>query len=266
MRSISSGIRDQLVKVVTNYGAVEATARRLISSSFMPIMLNGQNELTHQHLVLLNQSAVNHIIRIERAKQFPFGTDFLGVQHEMPRQDPKNPYICEAIMYPDGKFIVCGLFPDQSRKIAVKAVEYHNDKTYKRTNCHEYEINAYSHEAHHIATIARIFTDAEDEIGYYRAIQVAMSVIELDIDTRIQFGHMVSRTTESHWVKAILVDMHLGQAKGIGRYLAEVYPEKSAAQHISFPIVKVCRVHWERAIHKLRRDVDDSNVTVLILN
>ena len=56
-------------------------------------MLNGEEELTHKHLSLLNQSSVNHIIQTERAKEYPFGTDSIGVQHLMTRQNPSDPYV-----------------------------------------------------------------------------------------------------------------------------------------------------------------------------
>jgi hypothetical protein len=67
----------------------------------MPIVLNGEEELRDEHLALLNQSAIDHIIPSERAKQYPYGTDFLGVQHAMTRQDPTDPYTVYPLkLYP----------------------------------------------------------------------------------------------------------------------------------------------------------------------
>ena len=71
MRRIAPALKDELIAAVTRYGVAEATARRLAVSSFMPIMLSGQEELRPQHLPLLNQSIVNHIIRVERIRQIP---------------------------------------------------------------------------------------------------------------------------------------------------------------------------------------------------
>lgn len=102
MRRIVPALRGRIISAITKFGLAEATARKLIASSYMPLILNGQEELNAQHLALLNQSVIDHIIRVERTKQFPHGTEFLGVQYQMTHQDPTNPYIRVATMYPDG--------------------------------------------------------------------------------------------------------------------------------------------------------------------
>jgi hypothetical protein len=83
----------RLITKITEFGLAEAMARKLAASSYMPIILDGEEELNAQYLTLLNQSVVNHIIRSERTKQFPYGADFLDAQHLMTHQDPTNPYI-----------------------------------------------------------------------------------------------------------------------------------------------------------------------------
>jgi len=61
---IDSTIKNELVRVVHAFGgSVECTAWHLIASPMLPIMLNGQTELTESHIVLFNQDALNHILR-----------------------------------------------------------------------------------------------------------------------------------------------------------------------------------------------------------
>ena len=249
MRRIAPVLRGKIISAITKFGLAEATARKLIASSYMPLILNGQEELNAQHLALLNQSAIDHIIRVERTKQFPHGTDFLGVQYRMTHQDLTNPYVRVATMYPDGQFMIACQFKEQSR-LLFEADEIHIDKTFKRTNCRELEINIYSHEARHIGTIARIFTDSEDELGYYRAINLVSEIAEEDMGAHIPWGHLTLESSTSRHIKAILVDEHGGQAKGLGRYFTEKYPSRDTSQHL-LKIVKTCRVHYERSIHKL---------------
>lgn len=128
----------KIFKAAHEFGLAEAIARKLIASSHLSIMLNGEEELTYKHLSLLNQSSINHIIRTEYAKEYSFGTDFVRVQHLM----TSDPYIREATIYPDSKFIILCQFRQQS-KLLFQADELHTDKIFKRINCHEFEINVY---------------------------------------------------------------------------------------------------------------------------
>jgi hypothetical protein len=125
-------------------------------------------------------------------------------------------------MYPDGQFMTACQFKEQSR-LLFEADEIHIDKTFKRTICREFEINIYSHKARHIGTIARIFTDSEDELGYYHAIDLVSQIAEQDMETNIPCGHLTPESSV-HRIKAILMDEYGGQAKDLGRYFAEKYP------------------------------------------
>jgi hypothetical protein len=107
----------------------------------------------------------------------------------------------------------------------------------------------YSSCARHLATVARVFTDAEDELGYYRAFRLVCDTAEQDIGQKLPWGHFVSEKSNQR-IKSILVDEHGGQIKGVGRYFAEMYPPDDAGTHV-LKIVKTCRVHFERSIQKL---------------
>ena len=248
MRRIAPDLKDKVIDAVKGFGLAEATARKLVASSFMPIILNGEEDLTYWHLALLNQSVVNHIIRTERAKEHPLGTDFLGVQHQLTRQDPNNPYIRSATMYPDGKFILHCQSKDQSR-LLFEAHELHIDKTFKRTDCHEFEMNVYSDRARHLGTIARVFMDSDDELAYYRAMKAICDTAEQDVHQKLPWAHLTPEKLVNR-IKAILVDEHGGQIKGLGRYFEERYPQNDAASHV-LKIVKTCQVHYERSVMRL---------------
>ena len=66
----------------------------------------------------------------------------------------------------------------------------------------------------------------------------------------LPWGHLIPPEVGTHRIKAILVDEHGGQAKGLGRYFTEQYPNLEANEHI-LAIVKTCQVHVERSIKKL---------------
>ena len=84
---------------------------------------------------------------------------------------------------------------------------------------------------------------------YYYAINL-ISEIAKDMGAHIPWGHLTLESSTSRHIKAILVDEHGGQAKGLGRYFTEKYPSRDASQHL-LKIVKTCRMHYERSIHKL---------------
>jgi len=105
-------------------------------------MLNGQKELTDTHIALFNYNAVNNFVQKLRAGQFPWGTDFQGIQYLM-RHQLSDPYIRQTRYYEDGHFVVLCQFPEQSR-LLLESYEIQADKTFSRTACHEFEINSYS--------------------------------------------------------------------------------------------------------------------------
>ena len=59
------------------------------------------------------------------------------------------------------------------------------DKTYKRTDYNEFEINSYSHTINKTTTFARVYTDYEDSDGYYEAFNLIFKTAEKDMKKRI---------------------------------------------------------------------------------
>jgi hypothetical protein len=98
---------------------------------------------------------------------------------------------CEA--FADGHFIVHCQSREQSR-LLLHSSELHIDKTFSRTKCRELEFNAYDPVAKSITTFARIFTDYEDELGYYHAFRLIFDQAERDTGKAIPWGHLVKKS------------------------------------------------------------------------
>lgn len=251
---VPTQVKERILKVVKEFGVGEATARKLISSPILPIMLNGKTSLSQEHVALTNQDLVNHLIRKERVKEFPWGTDFQGVQYLMLQQNDSNPYIRHAELFEDGRFIVLCQCPEQSR-LLMHCTEIHADKTFSRTKCREFEINSYDAVSRRIVTLARVYMDHEDEWGYYQAFKSVFDQAEKDLGYRIPFGHLTiddAASPTGSRVKAILVDEHAGQIRGLARYFQSKFPNDDKNFHI-LRIVKTCKVHYERSIKKLEK-------------
>ena len=150
----------------------------------MAIVCYGQTELTETHIALFNQDALNHILRKMRSEEYPWGTDFQGVQFLMCQQSIQDPYIRQTISYPDGHFIILCQFREQSQ-LLLESYEIQADKTFSHTACREFEINSYNHKTHRTTNIACIFTNYEDEDRYYQGLELCFKTAEDDIGRRI---------------------------------------------------------------------------------
>lgn len=264
---IDSIVRAEFAALCHKAGISGLTAQKLLASPSLPILLDGSPNLTEKHLACINHDSLNHLIRRERLREYPFGTDVLGVQHLMQTRI-SNPYVRRAIQSSDGHFVVLCQFQSQS-EMYFNTPEIQADKTFRRSKINEYEINAYDSVTHRIATLARVFTDYEDEEGYFQAVDLSWSVAEEDVGKCIPWAHLepsdtshIRDSTHSFGdsakvatvkIKAILLDLHGGQLKGIGRYFQKKYPnhgDGSITWHTS-RLVKLCQVHYERSIHKL---------------
>ena len=64
---------------------------------------------------------------------------------------------------------------------------------------------------------------------------------------KILFGHIIKKENQSpngNRIKAILVDEHGGQIKGLANYFHSKFPNDTGFEHI-LQIVKTCNVHYE---------------------
>jgi len=227
-RKIPAEVKSKVMEVIRQYGVADCTARPLLASPILPIMMNGSTSLGQEHIALTNQDAVNHLIRKERLKEYPWGTDFIGVQQLMLNQGHlDDPYIRSATQFPDGHFVVLCQFPEQSQ-LFYQSYELQVDKTFSRTKCREFEINAYDHATKRIVTLARVFTDYEDSQGYFEAFNLVFSRAQQDVGQPIPWGHLVSQAQSIVRIKAILVDEHRGQISGLGQYFEKEYQHHEA--------------------------------------
>ena len=233
-RKVPSAVQERLLKAVKGFGLIDATARRLIRSPTLSIMLNGKSSFGHEHVSLVNQDVVNYFIRKERAREYPNGRDFYGAEYLMLQQGNSNPYIRKTEQFPDGHFLVHLQSKEQSQ-LLMHSFELHVDKTFKRTKCKEFEFNSYDPISKRIATLARVFTDFESAEGYFQAFKLVFDQAEKDMGYNIPFGHIVKRDQDSPTgsrIKAILVDEHGGQIKGLAQYFESKYPRDTGADHI----------------------------------
>jgi hypothetical protein len=244
---IPAAKKDQLSSIFRQFGLTEVTARRLLASPMLPVLLDGKTTLSSQHIALNNMDAINHLIRKERLREYPNGTDILGVQHLMTKQ-LSNPYIRQAIQLDDGHFVILCQSIEQSR-LLYAVPEIQADKTFRRTRCREFEINSFDPSTNCLATNARVFTDYEDESGYHQAFRLVFETAERDVGHALRWGHLIESQSQPY-IQAIIVDEHGGQMKGLAKYFCEKYPQYTADEHIS-KIVKVCQTHYFRSITKL---------------
>jgi hypothetical protein len=250
-RKIPATVKETFSKTFHEFGLNEVTTRRLLASPMLPVLIDGKPSLSSHHIALANMDAVNHLIRKERMRAYPSGTDILGVQHLMTKQ-VDDPYIRQAIQFDDGKFVVLCQFAQQS-EFLFNVSEIQADKTFLRTRCREFEINSFDPSMNRSVTVARVWTDYEDENGYYQAFRLVFDTAEQDMGRRIQWGHLITDASEKQqYIKAIIVDEHGGQIKGLGKYFNEKFPEFTSHEHIT-KIVKVCQTHYFRSITKLAK-------------
>jgi hypothetical protein len=215
-------------------------------------MLNGAKILSEEHISLTNQSVVNHLIRKERYKKFPHGTDYLGVLHRMKHQKQEDPYVRKSIMKENGEYVILCQSKQQS-ELFFSSTEYQADKTFARTKCREFEINGYSFETGQLTILCRIFTNAEDAEGYELAFRLAFETAEKDMGKRIPWRHLYPISEREDCVKAIILDLHSGQMQGLARYFEEEYGDRGNGEWHFTRIVKFCHVHFLRTITRLQR-------------
>ena len=154
-----------------------------------------------------------------------------------------------------GKFIILCMLKEQSA-LLMRSREIQADMTFNRTQCKEFEVNCYDEGISKTATLARVFTNAEDGENYYQLFRLVFDQAESDMGHRIPFGHIVASDEESpsgKRVKAIILDESSGQMKGLIKYFQMKFPgDDPMADHIR-KLVKTCQVHYKRTINKLQR-------------
>lgn len=79
---IPEDVRQVVLSAIKAHGVNSITASRLMASNMLPRLLNNSISLNMEHASLLNTDRVNSIIRRERMKENPAGTDFLGKHSE----------------------------------------------------------------------------------------------------------------------------------------------------------------------------------------
>jgi hypothetical protein len=221
-------------------------------------MLDGRTSLTQEHVALTNADVVNRLIQKERVKEFPWGTDYLGALFLMNQQSGTNDlYIRSGNQWGNGKFMVHCQSVEQS-KMMMSMVEIQCDKTFSRTRCREFEINGFDPISCRLVTLARFFFDEENLDAYCLVFTAFFNTAEKDTGMKVPFGHLLTDkdSPTGTRIKAILLDEHQGQIRGLAKYFQSKYPSDDLLFHV-LRLVKVCRVHFLRSINKIQRTRKD---------
>lgn len=255
-RRVPPDVKEKIINLIKQYGTGEATARRIASSPILPIVLNGKTTLTQEHVALTNQDVLNRIIRKERAKEYPWGGDLHGAVFLMKHQG--DGYIRSVQEFDDGTYMVHCQSVEQS-KLLMRMKELHCDKTFARTKCQEFEINGWDPSSCRLVTLARLFFPGNTANAYFRAFTAFFDLAEKDTGMRVPFGHLMTdkESATGTRIKAILLDEHGGQIKGLAMYFQSKYPADEDDFHI-LQIVKTCKVHFNRSIIKLVKSNTDN--------
>ena len=263
---VPPAVKEKIIEAIKEYCTGEATARRIASSSMLPIVLSGKTTLSQEHVALTNQDVLNRIIRKERAKEYPWGTDYLGALFIMKHRG--DGYIRSVQEFDDGTYMVHCQSVEQSR-LLMSMHELHCDKTFARTSCQEFELNGYDPGSCRLVTLARLFFPGNTAMAYFRAFTAVFELAERDTGMKVPFGHLMTdeESDAGTQIKAILLDEHGGQIKGLSMYFQSKYPADDDDYHI-LQIVKTCKVHYTRSIQKLEKSKKEdkehqSNVTLL---
>jgi hypothetical protein len=172
----------------------------------------------------------------------------------MNQQNNQDPYIRQAEIFDDKRFIIHCQSKEQSR-LLICATELHANKTFSRTKCQEWEINSYDLISKRIFTIARVYFDYEDQWAYQHTFTAVFDRAEKDMGYRVPFGCLIKSDADSlsgSRIKAILLDEHAGQIRGLDAYFQSKFPNDNKRYHI-IQIVKTCKVHFDRSLQKLSR-------------
>ena len=104
-------------------------------------------------------------------------------------------------------------------------------------------------------TLSRVQIDYEDEHRYYQALRLIFDIAKQDIRRKIRWRHLITSSesqSQEPYIKAIIIDEHGSQMKGLGRYFTEKYLEYTSDEYVA-KIVKVYQTYYFRSITKLAK-------------
>lgn len=127
-------------------------------------------------------------------------------------------YVRKCEQLDNGKFIILCQFKRQSELLFQSSVLY-IDKTFKRTKaCDEIEFNSFDMAQQRTTTLARVYTNMNSASAYEHVFQLVFDQASQDVGEKICFAPLLPRRHAGPAIKAILVDMDGGQAKGLQKY------------------------------------------------
>jgi hypothetical protein len=172
------------------------------------------------------------------------------------------------MQFDGGRFLVLCMSKAQSA-LLMESHEIQVDMTFNRTQHKEFEVNAFDQSAKKIATLARVFTNAEDGENYYQLFRFVFDQAETDTGYRVPFGHIIlsdDASPSGKRIKAIIVDESSGQMKGLMKYFKAKFPGDDPLKDHIQKLVKTCQVHYKRTVQKLRRQGANTGYDYLLVH
>ena len=204
------------------------TARRLVASPMFSLLTNGKTILNNDIVALYNFDKIDRLLCHAKQEEYPCGTDVAGIQFFQHSQSQDDLYVRTIEYFSDRNFIIVCQFQAQSRRFFLSH-EIHVDKTFSQAiNCDEIEFNTWDTDSGSVITLARVFTNYNDELGYFKVFRKVFGLAESDTGKKLRWGHLYSQDSENIRIRAILVDEDGGQIKGLGMYFANEFKEHEA--------------------------------------
>ena len=101
--------------------------------------------------------------------------------------------------------------------------------------------------------------EEEDTDSYYEAFWLAFQTAEADVSHHLPWAHILEACPQqlsrssTLGIKAVLLDKHGGQFKGLEKYFETKYALYGNGEWHTSRLIKICTVHFERSIKKLAK-------------
>ncbi|SMR41490.1 unnamed protein product [Zymoseptoria tritici ST99CH_1E4] len=217
---------------------------------------HGVEDLSELHGSLGNTDAIAREIKRQQLLYYPHGTQLNGVKLQwiVEQKDPGARYI-QGLWWTDTEFMVL-LFHPESAFLMHQFTSIEVDMSFKRvqgSDMNELLLGKYDTERTSMIPIARAIVQGESVEIYENFFRRAFERIHEITNKHIAWDHI-----HGEGVKAVVADMNLMQARGLGQYLASIdYLNRPWKEHLEHVII-YCVVHWNRNLFQAAGTHKDS--------
>ncbi|SMR48988.1 unnamed protein product [Zymoseptoria tritici ST99CH_1E4] len=206
---------------------------------------HGVEDLSELHGSLGNTDAIAREIKRQQLLYYPHGTQLNGVKLQwiVEQKDPGAVSYIQGLWWTDTEFMVL-LFHPESAFLMHQFTSIEVDMSFKRvqgSDMNELLLGKYDTERTSMIPIARAIVQGESVEIYENFFRRAFERIHEITNKHIAWDHI-----HGEGVKAVVADMNLMQARGLGQYLASIdYLNRPWKEHLEHVII-YCVVHWNR--------------------